>query len=97
MFPFLATLILRGRAKHKLSREPGSGPQLHSKYLSLYPQISGPYPSSKKHSYLEQMKTITENYNQSKCRVVESSPNGYIYKLLYLRLRNTVEEGGERL
>lgn len=23
--------------------------------------------------------TITDNYNQSKCRIVEHSPNGYIY------------------
>jgi hypothetical protein len=36
--------------------------------------------------------------NQSKGRVVESSPNGYNYRiLLHPRLRNTVEEGGERL
>lgn len=28
---------------------------------------------------MQQMETITENYNQSNCRVVESLPNRYIY------------------
>lgn len=29
---------------------------------------------------LQQMKTTTENLTQPKCRVVDSSPSGYIYK-----------------
>jgi hypothetical protein len=33
------------------------------------------------------MKTVTENHNQSNCRVVELRPSGYMYKTLtYLRL-----------
>jgi hypothetical protein len=27
------------------------------------------------------METITENHNQSKCRVVEPGPNGYMYNI----------------
>lgn len=46
--------------------------------------------------------TITENYNQPKCKIMEPDPNGYFYKtLLYLRftehwrrgIRNIVRVG----
>jgi hypothetical protein len=30
------------------------------------------------------METVTENHNESKCRVVEPDPNRYIYKTSYL-------------
>lgn len=35
-------------------------------------------PSSRK--FLQQMETTRENYNQFKCKVLEPSSNGYIYK-----------------
>jgi hypothetical protein len=54
-------------------------PQIYSKHLSLYPQISSPHTSSRKLS-LQQTENTTENHRQSKCRVVAFSPTGYIYK-----------------
>ena len=41
---------------------------------------------------MEQKKTITENYNQSKCRDVELSPNGYIYRTNTLKAQQSEEE-----
>jgi hypothetical protein len=32
------------------------------------------------HGKVQQTETITENYNQSKCRDVETSSNGHLYK-----------------
>lgn len=40
----------------------------------------------------------TDDYSQSKCRVVEPIPNGYVYKTFpHLRCRNIAKEGAERL
>lgn len=45
---------------------------------------------------LHQIGTITENYNQLKLRVVESSPNGY-KTLQYLRLTERCGRGGRKI
>jgi hypothetical protein len=42
------------------------------------------------------MEDTTENHNGPKCRVVEPSPNGYIYKTL-LRLREHCGRGGREM
>lgn len=44
---------------------------------------------------LQQMETKTENHNQPNCRVVGPSPNGHIYKTLYLRLKGHCRWGGD--
>jgi len=42
------------------------------------------------------METTTENHNQSICRAVEPSPNGYIYKTFpHLRLREHCRKQAE--
>jgi hypothetical protein len=41
------------------------------------------------------METITENHNQSKWRVVESNPNGYIC-IIVLASKGTLWRNGER-
>lgn len=43
---------------------------------------------------LEQMKTNTKSHNQSRCSLVQPSPNGHIYNL---SSGNMVEEGSGRL
>lgn len=42
-------------------------------------------------------KIITENFNQSKWRIVEPSPNKYIYKHSHLRLMEHCESGHIRI
>lgn len=43
------------------------------------------------------MKAITESYNQSKCTVVEPSPNGYIYNTTPTPNGVIVENGGRKI
>lgn len=50
-------------------------------------KCSSPHPSPRKTS-LQQTETITDTHNPSKCSIVESSPNEYIYKtFLHLMLK----------
>jgi hypothetical protein len=42
---------------------------------------------------LQQIETVTENHNQSKCRVVEPNPNGYIYNTAPLLIGRFIEGG----
>jgi hypothetical protein len=50
--------------------------------------VSAVFTPQQRNFSLQQMETATEKQNQSKYRVVEPSPNGYIYKILpQLRLR----------
>lgn len=49
---------------------------------------------SRKHSFARDRDT-TENHNPTKCRVMDPSPNGYIYKTNLTP--NILEEGTERL
>lgn len=44
------------------------------------PKISVLIIAHQENSSLKQKEIVTEIYNQSKCRVVEPSPNGYMYK-----------------
>ena len=66
--------------------------------ISSYSQLSAALSIHQGNVSLPQMETTTENHNQSKCRVVEPSPNGYIYKTLQsLKFREHCEKGVERL
>jgi hypothetical protein len=47
--------------------------------LSLILSTPPPPPTTTTPFSLQQKKTITENYNQSKCRVVEPSLNEYTF------------------
>ena len=49
------------------------------KYLLVDSQIKIFLTAHQLNVSLKWTENITENHNQSKCRVVESSPNGYIY------------------
>lgn len=54
-------------------------PYIHSKYLLFCLQISVVLNLHQENFSLQKVETITENHNQSKCRVVESSLNVYVY------------------
>jgi hypothetical protein len=66
--------------QQKLYIKPSFNSWLHSKYLLLNPQISIFLTTHWENFTLQQMGTVTENYNQSKCRVLKPRPSGYIYK-----------------
>jgi hypothetical protein len=53
-------------------------PQLPSKYLLLYTQISVILAPHQRNFSSLQMEIVMENHNQSKCRGLELSSNGYI-------------------
>ena len=62
--------------------------QLHSKYMSLYPQRSVILSCHQRNFFLQQLEITAENHIQSKCSVVEPSTSRYIYTtLLNPRLR----------
>ena len=50
----------------------------------FYPQISVVFTPQQGNVFLQQMKTIIGNHNQSNCRVVQPSPSEYIYKYSYI-------------
>ena len=45
--------------------------ELHSKYVSVYPHINVTLGVLQGNFSLQQTQIVTENYNQSKCKVVE--------------------------
>lgn len=56
--------------------------QLHYEYSSFYPKMSVVSTPHEGNFSFQQMKTIKENENQSKCRELWSVvPNGYIHKI----------------
>lgn len=50
--------------------------------MPLYSQISVAFSPHQGNIFLQQMETITEKHNQPNFRVVEPSPNEYIYKTI---------------
>jgi hypothetical protein len=77
-------------------------PPLHKKQTNKTSIIANnilnisPAPSSHEgSSSLQQMETITETHIQSKCRVVEPSPSGYIYNFCTRGSGIITEEGSE--
>ena len=49
-------------------------------------------------NFLQQMETITENLNQSECRVVEPSPkDAFTVQLLHLRLKDHCRRGDRKI
>ena len=69
---------------------------MHSKYLSLYPEISLPHPSSSNLHFA----TDGDHYRktQSKCRLLEPSPSGSIYIIVpILKDSRSLTEGEKRL
>ena len=66
--------------------------------FALYPQINVAFNLHQGHFSLQETENSIENCNQTKCTIVELSPNGYIYKtLLYKGSGNIAEESKERL
>jgi hypothetical protein len=44
------------------------------------------------------VENTTQNHNQSKCRVVEARPNGYIYKIFpYLKYKEHCGRGDRKI
>lgn len=68
------------------------------KHLSLYPEISVVIMLYQINVILQQIETVTENCDQSKCIVVESRPSGDIYQTLpHLRLREPCGRRGGKI